>query len=65
MTGVQTCALPIFDDALYTYVLSALLIAVGLYLTIRTRAVQFRYFGTMLRTIASSRTGAAGGISSF
>ena len=64
-SGPVVCALLAVDDALYTYVLSALLIAVGLYLTIRTRAVQLRHFGTMLRTIASSRTGAAGGISSF
>ena len=64
-SGPVVCALLAVDDALYTYVLSALLIAVGLYLTIRTRAVQFRHFGTMVRTIASSRTGAAGGISSF
>ena len=64
-SGPLVCALLAVDDALYTYVLSALLIAVGLYLTIRTRAVQLRHFGTMLRTIASSRTGAAGGISSF
>ena len=46
--GSVVCALQAADDALYTYVLSALLIAVGLYLTIRTRTVQFRHFGTNL-----------------
>ncbi|WP_103063334.1 alanine/glycine:cation symporter family protein [Actinomyces qiguomingii] len=53
------------DDIFYTYLLAALLIAVGIYLTIRTRGVQVRHFGSMLRAIASSRSGAAGGISSF
>ncbi|SUU02931.1 Na+/alanine symporter [Actinomyces denticolens] len=53
------------DDFLYTYVLAALLIAVGLYLTIRTRAVQARHFGTMARALTRSRNGAEGGISSF
>ena len=42
-SGPVVCALLAVDDALYTYVLSALLIAVGLYLTIRTRAVQLRW----------------------
>ncbi|SDN20916.1 alanine or glycine:cation symporter, AGCS family [Actinomyces ruminicola] len=53
------------DDLFYTYFLAALLIAVGIYVTIRTRGVQLRHFGSMLRAVASSRTGAAGGISSF
>ena len=53
------------DDGFYTYVLSALLIAVGLYFTVRTRGVQVRHFGTMMRSITASRSGAHGGISSF
>ncbi|SHE25539.1 sodium:alanine symporter [Actinomyces glycerinitolerans] len=53
------------DDIFYTYFLAALLIAVGIYVTIRTRAVQLRHFGSMLRAVASSRSGAQGGISSF
>ncbi|WP_408608408.1 alanine/glycine:cation symporter family protein [Actinomyces howellii] len=53
------------DDVFYTYVLAALLVAVGLYLTVRSRGVQFRHFGTMLRSVAVSRSGAQGGISSF
>lgn len=53
------------DDFLYTWILAVLLVAVGLYFTIRTRAVQVRHFGDMVRTIARSRSGAEGGISSF
>lgn len=53
------------DDLFYTYVLAALLVLVGIFLTVRTGAVQFRHLFTMMRTIADSRTGAKGGISSF
>ncbi|MDO4899093.1 sodium:alanine symporter family protein [Actinomyces sp.] len=53
------------DDLFYTYFLAVLLIAVGIYVTIRTRGVQVRHFGSMLRAVATSRSGAAGGISSF
>ena len=59
------CALQKVDDDFYTYVLSALLVIVGLYFTVRTRGVQLRHFGTMMRTIVRSRSGAEGGISSF
>lgn len=58
-------ALQSVDDALYTYVLSVVLIAAGLYLSVRTRAVQVRHFGTMLRVVVRSRRGAGAGISSF
>ncbi|MDO4243366.1 MAG: alanine/glycine:cation symporter family protein [Actinomyces sp.] len=53
------------DDVFYTYVLAALLVAVGIYLTVRTRGIQLRHFGTMLHSVVGSRTGAQGGISSF
>ena len=53
------------DDVFYTYVLAALLIAVGLYLTVRTRGVQIRHLSTMLTSLTFSRRGADGGISSF
>ncbi|MDU0348551.1 alanine/glycine:cation symporter family protein [Actinomyces sp. MRS3W] len=53
------------DDIFYTYILAALLIAVGLYVTVRTRGVQVRHLGSMLRAVATSRSGAGGGISSF
>ena len=49
----------------YLYVLVALLVAVGVVMTVWTRGVQVRHFGHMLRTITTSRRGAQGGISSF
>ncbi|MDC4232764.1 alanine:cation symporter family protein [Actinomyces sp. B33] len=42
-----------------------ILIGAGLYLTIRSRAVQVRHFPSMVRATLGSRGGAAGGISSF
>ena len=53
------------DDFFYTYLLAALLILVGLYLTARTHLVQLRHFGTMVNSLSGSRSGAQGGISSF
>ena len=52
------------SKALYTYILIYLLVAVGIYFTVRTRLVQIRYFGRMLRQLRRSRTH-DGGISSF
>lgn len=54
-----------FNGQLYLYVLVGLLLAVGLWMTVRTRAVQLRLFGDMLRYVTQSRRGAEGGISSF
>lgn len=42
-----------------------ILVGVGLYLTVRTRAVQLRLFGHMFSVIGGSRQGSQGGISSF
>ena len=56
------------SDRFYGGFLAWALIAVGLYFTLRTRAVQFRLFGAMLREVAGSRSSAddhEGGISSF
>lgn len=53
------------DDFFYTYLLTALLILVGIYLTTRTYLVQLRHFGTMVNSLSGSRSGAQGGISSF
>ena len=53
------------DDFFYSYILSAVLIVVGLGFTLATRLVQLRHFPTMLRSLTSSRSGADGGISSF
>jgi len=50
-------ALITIDDRFYTYALSALLVVVGLYFTVRTRGVQVRRFGTMMRTITGSPAG--------
>ena len=66
MTAVSvTTWLQQADDLFYSYFLASLLIAVGLYLTLRTRGVQLRHAGTMIRTVTGSRRGAEGGISSF
>ena len=53
------------DGWLYTYGLVFLLVLTGVIFLIYTRGVQIRHFGNMFRSIASSRTGAEGGISSF
>lgn len=51
------------NDWLYTYILVILLIAAGLYFTIRTRFVQFRLFGEAFRTLREKSHG--DGVSSF
>ncbi|GAA4483949.1 alanine/glycine:cation symporter family protein [Rhodococcus olei] len=53
------------SSVLYTYVLIYLLVGAGLYFTIRTRGVQFRKFGAMIRQLGAARGDAEGGISSF
>ncbi|PFG40816.1 AGCS family alanine or glycine:cation symporter [Georgenia soli] len=53
------------NDVLYTYVLIFLLVGAGLYFTVRSRALQVRHFGLMVRKVLGSRRGAEGGISSF
>ncbi len=52
------------NDVLWTYILIALLIGLGLYFTIRTRFVQFRYFGDAVRFLGAG-TASGSGISSF
>lgn len=47
------------------YVLMLVLLGVGVWLTIKTRAMQISMFGHMLKVIMKSREGAKGGISSF
>ena len=61
MTDLITVA----NDAIYTYLLIGLLVAVGIVMTWRTGAVQVRLFPQMLRYVTRSRRGADGGISSF
>jgi AGCS family alanine or glycine:cation symporter len=49
---------------LYTYVLVALLIAAGLYFTIRTKFAQFRLFGNAIKILTEKAEG-EGAVSSF
>ncbi|WP_373284827.1 alanine/glycine:cation symporter family protein [Actinomyces gaoshouyii] len=60
-----TTTLENISDQFYAGFLAWVLIAVGLYFTIRSRAVQFRLFPEMIRTVFGSRGDAEGGISSF
>lgn len=52
------------NDVLWTYVLIALLIGLGLYFTVRTRFVQFRFFGDSVRLLGAG-TVSGTGVSSF
>lgn len=52
------------NDVLYTYVLIILLIAGGIYFSIRTRFVQFRLFGDQIRSVIQ-KPGQKGSVSSF
>lgn len=53
------------SNSMYTYVLVALLVGTGVYLTVRSRAVQARLFLRMVSVVARSRSDSHGGISSF
>lgn len=55
------------SDFLYTYILIAVLIVLGLYFTFKTKFVQFRYFKEMFRLLSDGATGEKedGHISSF
>jgi AGCS family alanine or glycine:cation symporter len=64
MDFIQANLIDPISRVLYTYVLVYLLVAAGLYFTVRTRFVQFRYFRRMLGQLFNSRVG-DGGISSF
>ena len=64
MDYIQANLIDPVSRVLYTYVLIYLLVAVGIYFTIRTRFIQIRYFGRMLRQVLHSREN-GDGISSF
>lgn len=64
MDFVQANLIDPVSTFLYTYVLIYLLVAAGVYFTVRTRFVQFRYFRRMFGQLFNSRVG-DGGISSF
>jgi alanine or glycine:cation symporter, AGCS family len=57
-------ALSVANDVLWTYILIALLVGLGLYFTIRTRFVQFRFLGDAVRLLGAG-TASGTGISSF
>ncbi|OCW60639.1 hypothetical protein HMPREF3167_07165 [Trueperella sp. HMSC08B05] len=65
LTGPATAALGSVSDWLYAWIMIAVLMGAGLYLTFRGRALQVRRFGDMLRYVGHSRAGSQGGISSF
>lgn len=52
-------------DWITAHVTMWVLVGTGLLLTVASRCVQLRHLGTMVRTVAVSRGGAQGGISSF
>lgn len=52
-------------DTITLYLTLWILLGAGLFFTIRSRAVQLRHLGTMVRLVLRSRRGAKGGISSF
>ena len=52
------------NDALYTYILVILLVAGGIYFTVRTKFVQFRLFGEQLRCVME-KPDKKGSVSSF
>lgn len=52
------------SDALYSYILIILLIAGGIFFTVRTRFAQFRLFGEQLRSVME-KPDEKGGVSSF
>ena len=58
-------SLKVIADWITQHITMWALIATGLFLTVVTRGVQVRHLPTMIRQVASSRAGAAGGISSF
>lgn len=57
-----------FNNTIWSYVLIVILVAAGLYFTFRTKFVQFRMAGEMVRLLgegAGSSKGGQGGVSSF
>ena len=42
------------SDFLWSYVLIVLLVGMGLWFTVASRFVQFRYFGRMFRSLATA-----------
>ena len=57
--------LAVFNDILWSYVLIAMLVGLGLWFTARSRFAQFRFFAEMFRVLARGLRRPAGRISSF
>lgn len=55
----------IVNNFLWSYILIAMLIVLGLYFTFRTKFVQFRYFGEMFRLLGDGTSKVEGKVSSF
>ncbi|KPC69376.1 sodium:alanine symporter [Thermoactinomyces vulgaris] len=53
------------NDFLWSYIIITLLIVLGLYFTFRSKFVQFRFVGEMLRLLGEGRGNNKNGISSF
>ncbi len=53
------------NTILWSYILIALLIGVGLYFTFKTNFVQFRYIGEMFKVLGGSGAKKEGGVSAF
>ena len=53
------------SDLLFSWVLMWLLVGAGIFFTIRTRGVQLRHTGAIASSVAGSRDGRHGGITSF
>ncbi len=64
MEFIQENLIAPVSDVLYSYILVYLLVAVGIYFTIRTRFIQVRYVKRMINQLTHSRTHGEG-ISSF
>ena len=60
-----TNALDSFNGLIYSWILIPLLLIAGVYFTIRTKGMQFRLFGRMVKVVTNSRDSHGGGISSF
>ena len=65
MELLQSFLIDPVNGVLWNYVLVYLLVGVGLYFTVRTRAVQVRLFRSMVAAVRGSGSGINGGISSF
>ncbi len=53
------------NDYLWSYILIVMLIGLGLYFTVRTKFVQFRMFGEMIRLLGEGAKADKKGVSSF